>query len=180
MTTDETREVIRKIKSFRPFFQTGLSSTEHTRFVLDWHQVLEPYDFRDVDEALNKYFKDGDNIGKIPDVYYLTKFLQTTKEKSMITQGCVICPLCRETILEEKFDEHYGRCLSVDLIARKTEKFYQRKVNRKPLIEMEKAEFDTKYLTFVKQIANSSTEEKEKKILKQLVSLLEKIGGKDG
>lgn len=180
MTIEETKSIIQKIKTFRPFFQTGLSSKEHVNFVVEWHQVLEPYDYEDVNEELIKYFKNGDNIGKIPDIYYITKYLKTTKEKNMITKGCVVCPLCKVLIFEEKFDEHYRRCLSIDLIAKKSEKFYQRKINKKSLLKMNEHEFNLRYLDFVKQITNLSREEKEKKILNQLCKLLEKsVGGND-
>ena len=81
MTIEETKQIIQKVKNYRPFMQTGNSSREQGEFVMAWHDVLEPYDFADVDRKLLEYFKDGDNIGKIPDVFYLVKYLKTHEDK---------------------------------------------------------------------------------------------------
>ncbi len=119
MTIDETKKVIQKIKTFRPFFQTGNSSSEEINFRKEWHRVLESYDYEDVDRKLNEYFKDGDNVGRIPDAYYLVKFLKTHEEKQQAggTTDTRIRPYCRmiRVFLIESEVNYYGNFRNVKI-----------------------------------------------------------------
>ena len=59
MTKEESLKIVDKIKVYRQNF----TITDLTYF--EWFKVLEPYEYADVDEKLDKYLKDLDNEGKI-------------------------------------------------------------------------------------------------------------------
>lgn len=172
MTIDETKAIIRKIKTFRPFFQTGNGPREEAEFLREWHKVLEPYEHSDVDRKLVEYFRDGDNIGKIPDVYYITKYLKTHSEKQSSSGIWVRCPLCQKELAQNSFDSHYDRCSSVNYIYKKTEQYFNQTLDKRRLFEMPQDEFDKRYLDFLNKLLPKVSDLEEKTRLEKIVKLL--------
>lgn len=172
MTIEETKQIIQKVKNYRPFMQTGNSSREQGEFVMAWHDVLEPYEFVDVDRKLLEYFKDGDNIGKIPDVFYIVKFLKTHSEKQSSNGIWIRCPLCQKELAQNSFDNHYSRCSSVNYIYKKTEQYFCQTLNKRKLFEMSQEEFDKRYLDFLNKLLPKVSDLEEKTRLEKIVKLL--------
>lgn len=172
MTLDETKKVINKIKVFRPFFQTGNSKTEENEFKLSWHEVLEPYDYDDVDKKLNDYFMDGDNVGRIPDIHYIVKYLKNHKEKKETTGIIIRCPLCQKELQYSMFDYHYERCSSVEYICKNSERYFLQRIDKNKLFQMNKEQFDRKYLEFISALKDKIEDKNEKNNLEKLVRML--------
>ena len=172
MTIDEAKQVIRKIKTFRPFFQTGNGSREESEFLKEWYKVLEPYEFADVEQKLMEYFKDGENIGKIPDVFYITKHLKSHAEKRCAQGLWIRCPWCQEEVASPLFEEHYDRCLSVTFICKNAKTKFNQVVDPKKLISLPKEEFDKKYLIFIEKLIGKVTDIEEKDRLMRIAKVL--------
>lgn len=172
MKIDETKTIIRKIKAFRPFMQTGNSAREETEFLKEWHKVLEPYDYEDVDRKLDEYFRDGDNIGKIPDVYYITKYLKTHTEKFQANGVWIRCPLCQKEMAQSSLNNHYERCSSVNYVYNKTKEYYNKTLNKDKLFAMSKEEFDSTYLRFLKSLISIVHDTTEKSRIEKVYKLL--------
>lgn len=172
MTIDETKKVIQKIKTFRPFFQTGNSSSEEINFRKEWHRVLGSYDYEDVDRKLNEYFKDGDNVGRIPDVYYLVRYLKSSTDKRQSDGIWIRCNLCGEEIADKHFDRHFDRCSSVNYIYKKTQEIFNQKIDKSKLFKMTQEEFDRRYLCFLQQVKEKTTDEEEKNRVEKIIRML--------
>ena len=178
MTIYETKQVIQKIKTFRPFFQTGNSSAEEINFRKEWHKVLEPYDFEDVDRKLIEYFKDGDNIGKIPDAFYLTKYLKTHDSKRNSQGIWIKCQLCQEEMSLEEYDNHYERCASVEYICKQSIRVFGQRLNRNQMMNLSQKDFDKRYIYFLYQLQAKTKDFDEKTRLEKIIKLLEGKNGK--
>ena len=75
MSRKEVSDLLEKIQAYRQSFLIT------NAVINEWNRILEPYDYDDVNKKLDEYFKNGDNFGKYPDVYYLTKYLKSHDEK---------------------------------------------------------------------------------------------------
>ena len=162
MTALETKEIIQKIKIFRPFFQTGNSKSEERKFIEEWDKVLKDYSYEDVDKKVDEYFKDGNNIGKVPDPYYLVKYLNTETEKKSSDGLVVRCPICQKEMQACDFENHYGRCLSVSYICKRSKMYFGQTPDTEKLYAMEQREFNRKYLEFLKKLYEKPIPEWEK------------------
>ena len=54
----ETVKIIDKIKTFRQSFLKEKDTVDN------WHNVLKDYDYKDVDEKLDEYFRESKNFGQ--------------------------------------------------------------------------------------------------------------------
>lgn len=172
MTIEETKQIIQKVKNYRPFMQTGNSSREQGEFVMAWHDVLEPYDFADVDRKLLEYFKDGDNIGKIPDVFYLVKYLKTHEDKRNAQGIWVRCQLCQEEMSLSAYEKHYERCASVEYICKQSITEFGQRLNRKQMMGLSQEEFDKRYIGFLERLQAKVKDIDEKNRLGKIIKLL--------
>ena len=120
----ETQKIINKIKTFRQSFLVERDTVDN------WVNVLKDYDYKDVDEKLDEYFRESKNFGQYPDPYYLTKYLVKSNEKFSMSNITIKCSLCGKTVLQAKYQEHYDRCSSVDYVIRMNKRFYHRSLNR--------------------------------------------------
>ena len=85
----ETQKIINKIKTFRQSFLVEKDTVDN------WVNVLKDYDYKDVDEKLDEYFRESKNFGQYPDPYYLTKYLVKRNEKYSMNNINIKCRLCR-------------------------------------------------------------------------------------
>ncbi len=173
MTAAETKKIVKKIKIFRPFFQSGNGKQEEKEFIGEWHKVLKVYDYEDVDHKLDEYFNNGNNYGKIPDIHYLVKYLQTTEQKKTTGGIIVNCPRCGVELPLEEIDKHNSRCSSVSYLCMMSKKYFHQKLNRQKLFDLPDDEFDRKYLAFKKQLENKIPKEEQKELKK----IFKEIGG---
>lgn len=142
MTKQETITLLEKVKVFRQSFLTNKTVID------EWFKVLEPYDYKDVDEQLDEYFKDSNNFGKYPDAFYLTKHLKKTEDKVKIRTAEVRCQICNESMDYIEYKTHYDKCSSVDYVCSMSKKYFNKGLDRNKLMKLSKEEFDKKYWEF--------------------------------
>lgn len=163
MTREESTKIVDKIKLYRQSFMITNS------LYVEWFRILEPYDYKDVDKKLDEYFKDSDNFGRYPDVYYLTRYLRTIEEKKNAPSYTPICPHCRKEVTMDKFQKHYDRCSSVLYLREKSTKHFSKQLSYKKLMEASEKEFDEFYLKFCRELYDVLPNGLEKHLLENVI-----------
>lgn len=163
MNKEETMKLLEKIKTFRQSFLVKKDTVDN------WLNVLKDYDYKDVDQKLDEYFRESKNFGQYPDPYYLTKYLIKTDEKFSMSNIMIKCPLCFKTISQTKYDDHYDRCSSVDYVIRMYKKYYHRKLNRVELESLSDEKFDEMYWKFCESLYKTIPEGLQKKCLENAI-----------
>lgn len=152
MNREEVANLLEKIQAYRQSFLI-------TNVVLnEWSKILEPYDCEDVNRKLDEYFRNGDNFGRYPDVYYLTKYLKKKSEKMQSGHNYIRCQLCNEIVDLATYDKHFDRCSSADYLCQMSLKKYNKKLNRDKLMNASKDEFDKYYWEFCEKLIDDTTE----------------------
>lgn len=159
----ETQKIINKIKTFRQSFLVERDTVDN------WLNVLKDYDYKDVDEKLDEYFRESKNFGQYPDPYYLTKYLIKSNEKFSMSNITIKCSLCGKTVLQDKYQEHYDRCSSVDYVIRMNKRFYHRSLNRYALEKLPDNEFEEMYWRFCYNLYEIMPEGLEKRCLENAI-----------
>lgn len=142
----ETQKIINKITTFRQTFLIKKDTID------EWHKVLKDYDYKDVDEKLDEYFRESKNFGQYPDPYYLTKYLVKSKEKFSMNNITIKCSLCGEIVLQQEYEAHFDRCSSVDYVIRMYRKHYHRILNREDLKKLPDDKFEEMYWKFCESL----------------------------
>lgn len=155
MELKETKMVLKRIQN------------NYSSFVVDnylqseWHKELSKYDLEDVMEKLEQHFRSEQYGNQIPKLYYLTKYLKTTKEKQEEKVEYIYCNLCHEAFRIDEFDEHYDRCSSVNYFLKQYKKYFEKYLEREKLMNMSEEEFETNYAKLLKIVMERTTDEKE-------------------
>nr|DAW91333.1 MAG TPA: Loader and inhibitor of phage G40P [Bacteriophage sp.] len=152
MSRKEVSDLLEKIQAYRQSFLIT------NAVINEWNRVLEPYDYEDVDKKLDDFFKNGDNFGRYPDVYYLTKYLKKIEEKLKDGVNYVRCQMCQASIDLSEYNKHYDRCLSTDFLCKMSEKYFQKKLNRGKLMSSDKTTFDNYYWEFCEKLYEKITD----------------------
>ena len=152
MTIEETKQIVDKIKIHRPSFGGQFDKSGLDKLKLEWFRILEPYDYDDVNKKLDEYFKNGDNFGKYPDVYYLIKYL--TKHEDKLKSGVIYvrCQICKNLYSLTEYNEHFEKCNSIDYLCSMSLKYFNKKLNREKLENANKTEFDKYYWEFLDKL----------------------------
>lgn len=146
MDRKQVGDILEKIQIHRQSFLI-------TKPVLnEWARVLEPYDFEDVNNKLDEYFKDSDNFGRYPDVFYLVKFLKTIEEKNDIIIPKIICKICRKKVDYENYNKHFGRCSSIEYLDEMSKRYLEKDLNRDKLYSMDDLTFEKNYYGICRKI----------------------------
>lgn len=148
MDTKQVSEVLERIQANRQSFLI-------TNAVLnEWCNVLAPYDYYDVMKKLDDYFRDSDNFGRYPDVYYLTKFLKTIEEKKVLSVPHALCQICRQAVKYEDYQKHYDRCSSVEYLIEISNRYLSKPLSRKKLMDTDNETFEKYYYSTCKAVYN--------------------------
>lgn len=159
MNRMETQNILNKIKVFRQSFLILKETIE------EWTKILEPYDYQDVDKKLDEYFKETNNFGQYPDPYLLSRNLTTKIEKEKYRDITIICQICGEKVSHGAYNKHYDRCSSVDYICNMSERFYNKKIDKRELKQMSDDKFDKAYWNFCENLLNKLPDGLEKRAL---------------
>lgn len=163
MSRKEVSDLLEKIQAYRQSFLIT------NAVISEWNRILEPYDYIDVDKKLDEFFKNGDNFGKYPDVYYLTRYLKKHSEKSELGNPNVRCQLCRKIIKYSEYQEHYERCSSVNYLCNMSIKYFNQELNRNKLMSAEQKIFDEYYWAFKKKLLPKIEDERQKHFLENSI-----------
>lgn len=146
MTREEVTNIVDKVKVYR---QSFLVSDSVYR---EWSRILAPYDYADVSKKLDEYFQDGDNFGRYPDPYYLTRYLRTIDEKKATPNVSAICPICKKQMNPIDYRKHYDRCSSANYLSVQSKKHFGKTLSHQKLMEVTQEQFDEYYWKFCKQL----------------------------
>ena len=163
MEITETQKILRKITTFRQSFLIKKDTVD------EWHKILKDYDYKDVDNKLDDYFKESKNFGQYPDPYYLTKYLIKTNEKFSINNIMVKCSICGKKISQEQLEAHYDKCSSIDYIYRMHQKHYNTNIRKSELWELPDDTFNKMYWAFCNKLYNELPDGLEKKCLENAI-----------
>ena len=159
----EVNELLKKVQAYRQSFLI-------TKTVIsEWIRILEPYDSEDVNDKLDVFFKNGDNFGKYPDAYYLTKYLKRHDEKLKVGVNYCRCQICGTLVDLQQYDGHYDRCSSADYLCRMSQKHYNKKLNKDKMMASSKEEFDKYYWKFCEGLIEILDDGLEKHLLKNAI-----------
>ncbi len=182
MTIDETKLIVNKIKSFRPFFQTGFSKSQEIDFVRNWSRVFEPYDYHEVDRNLDTWFSEKGHFGKTPEPYELISGLLTIEHKIVIRDKNAIkirCPICFKKLGLVEFDNHFKRCSSIEFIVRTRKKYFGKVTEKNKLWQIDDEKFNELYLQYCNQLLLMQISNDERKGLQKVLESREVISGKE-
>ncbi|MEI3530136.1 MAG: hypothetical protein V8Q75_03555 [Bacilli bacterium] len=163
MSRKEVSDLLEKIQAYRQSFLIT------NAVIHEWNRVLEPYDYEDVNQKLDEFFKNGDNFGRYPDVYYLIKYLKRTDEKLKIGVSYVNCQICQRLIDNVEYEKHFDRCSSVDYLCRMSEKYFNKNLNKGKMYLATEKEFDDYYWKFCEKLLDVIPEGLEKHTLKNSI-----------
>lgn len=170
MTIEETKQIVDKIKIYRPNFGGQFDKSGFDKLKLEWFRILEPYDYADVNRKLDEYFEDTDNTNKYPDPYYLTRYVTKSEEKKKVGVIYIKCHICNKDIERNLFDKHFDRCSSVEYICRNYKKYYNKTIDRDKLWKLSDIEFGEKYWKFCESLLQvTGMSELEKRALTNTV-----------
>lgn len=163
MTRAETKQIVDKIQVYRQSFLITNNVYQ------EWFRILESYDYEDVDKKLDEFFQNGDNFGRYPDVYYLTKYLKKHNEKLKNGITYVRCQICQKVIEFNEYEEHFDKCSSIEYLAKMSSRIYNKVLNKNKLFDLNNNEFEQKYWQFCNQIIDKLDEGQEKYNLKNSI-----------
>ncbi len=163
MTREEGKKIVDKVQVFRQSFL--ITQTVYQ----EWFRVLEPYDYYDVEKKLDDYFRDSDNFGKYPDVYYLTKYLKTEEEKKILSVPHVSCQICKKSVKYEDYQRHYDRCSSVDYVVEMSKRYLDKTFNKDKLMSADDNTFKKFYYSTCKDIYNKMPDGFPKHLLENVL-----------
>lgn len=151
MTRNEVDNLLDKIRLYRQFFISHLKNrNELQAFADEWFRILEPYDAEDINENLDKFLMNEDNLSKNPDVYQLIKRTLKITEKKKKGRIYTRCMFCGKEI-DYAFDDHEDRCRSVIYISKICNRYLGKNIESEELYKMSKGRFEKKYIaTLVK------------------------------
>lgn len=170
MTIEETTNLVDKIKIHRPNFGSYLDKAGMSRLKIEWHKVLEQFDYEDVDKKLDDFLQDSKNFGVPPEVHYLIKYLKTHDEKLKVGINYVRCQNCQQVVELTEYDKHYDRCSSIEYLCKIAEKHYNRKLNKEELWKLSDEDFEEKYWKVCEELKSKSLGEQLKYSLENALS----------
>lgn len=113
MEKNETMSILSKIKTN----YTDFSVNEET--INNWHEVLKDYSYFDIEDKLKEYLRTDND--KPPRLNHLTNGIKTLIEKYDESNNYIVwCNLCKRQMTFKNYNEHYGRCLQVETLWKKS------------------------------------------------------------
>ena len=167
MTKEESSRIVDRVKIYRQNFVIGNS------IYAEWFRILEPYDYEDVNKKLEEYLRNADNYNRIPDPYYLTKFLNTIEQKEKKEVIIVSCTLCGKKINILEYEIHYSRCLSAKYLCKESKKHFNRELDYERLMNAPDKKFEDFYWDFSKKLLDQLPDGIQKHSLENSIRLHE-------
>ena len=179
MRRSEVMSLIKKVKTHREFFGVRPNGEDITSLIEDeWARLFEDYDYTDIDEILERWLMNENNIGKVPDAFYLRKYALTTEDKKSSSGVAIYCEVCGKAlnvhVREKKIvnrteaDEHMSRCRSVRYLKQLYRRYFDREIDEETetdLKQMSKEKFDTTYYLILEKAYKKMPESFDKQLL---------------
>lgn len=164
MSEKEIKEFMQRVKSYYQEF-----ATDDYKFN-EWKSVLKNYDNNDVHKSFEKHISSEQWGRNIPQLSFLVKYLVKVEDKNKCKDYYIYCPICKELMINNKFDKHYERCSSVLYLNSQSIKFFNKEIDREKYMNMDRVDFDEKYDKMIKLVFSKTTDEMQKNIIKNMYS----------
>ena len=173
MELKETVELINRIKTFRPRMYDTFNEYQMNHMQIEWHKVLQPYDYEDVNKALVHFFE-TDTKQSYPGVYMLIRGLVTKKSKENSKVIKTNCQLCQKEIYLSDYTKHYCRCSSCNYLIDISKKYLDKQLNYEKLFEIPDETFEKIYNKVCKDVYLTMPDGQQKKHLEDYLLKIQK------
>lgn len=113
MERSDTASILKRIRTNYPDFFIDDEVLE------EWHKELVHYSYLDIEEQLNEYLRTDNN--KPPRLNHLVKGIKTLEQKYDEAHDYIVnCNLCKRQMTFKNYNDHYGRCLQVETLWKKS------------------------------------------------------------
>lgn len=175
MTRENTKQLIKKLFIYRSYLRNSNSEQILTDMTNEWFRVLANYDYADVDENLDDFFKE--ETTKVPDPYQLIRGLKTIEQKNRRSNTYIYCDVCKKPLEvyvngskmdRTEADSHMSRCRSVRYLKQIYPKYIGREIDKeteKDLKNMNQYKFDETYYLILKKVHEVMPEGFDKQLL---------------
>lgn len=155
MTIEDTKEFMKRIKQHYQEFSVD------TYKIKEWYRELEKYDLEDVNRKLDDHLRSERWGNEIPKLYFLTKYLITSKEKQSVKSYVTTCSNCGKVINFNNWDKHIERCNSVEYLNKQSMRFFGKEIDKEKYMNMGEEEFIKKYEMTLNKILDESKNKAE-------------------
>lgn len=164
MERAEVIKLIDFITIHRPNFKSRLGDKVFKDMVNDWTRIMGAYDYEDVFDNLETFFKNENNYGKDPDAYQLIRGLLTIEDKKTNSLGEVSCMFCGRWFNRLEIHEHEDRCRSIKYLQKVYRNYFSRELEDLPkLYDMNNQDFEKAYMYVLEKALPMVTDPVEKK-----------------
>lgn len=161
MELKDVKVILKRIQVNYPSF-TNDSYTQS-----EWYRELKDYDMEDVMKKLEEHMRSEQYGATTPKLYFLTKYLKTTKEKQKVEHFKLQCSICGKFVDEELFDKHYERCLDVNYIYLIRKIYFDTEISdemKERYRNLSDESFNTKYMEFLDNVYDRVSKEEQNRI----------------
>lgn len=170
MTRTDVIRIIDKIVIHRPFFKSRLGDKVLTNLIIEWEKIMEPYDYEDIENNLDAFFRDENNYGREPDAYQLIRGLYKSKEKEEKNKGNVGCQFCGRVLTQLEMEKHEPRCRSIKYLQRLYAKYFNRTLaDLEKLYNIADKEFNEDYIKVLERTLPLVKNEAEKRSMSNVI-----------
>jgi hypothetical protein len=136
-----------------------------------WLDELQQYDKTDVMEKIKKMIASGNYRISAPQLVSITSGLVKTDKKIdwnrtvTFCKGCNKAFQCDNTGYSKEYDEHRGKCNSINYIIKQRKKWFNKDTTRAELWAMSEQEFNERYNELLHYIHDHTDNETEKTMI---------------
>lgn len=141
----------------------------------EWYRELRDYDFEDVNKKLESHLRSETYGESIPKLFFLTKYLEKSKDKGKRLRCDVSCPICKEWFDVDELNRHYERCSSINYLNKQSLKYKGEEIDRKAYLNLSYEDFNKKYDAICEYVYKHTEDEEEKHYIKNYLN--SKYGG---
>ena len=141
----------------------------------EWYKELKDYDFEDVNKKLESHLRSEQYGDSIPKLFFLTKWLEKSKDKGKRLCCEVGCPICKQWFDVDELHSHYERCSSVNYLNKKSLEYKGEELDKELYLNMSYEDFNKKYDEICEYIRKHTKDEDEKKYITNYLN--SKYGG---
>ena len=142
----------------------------------EWYKELKDYDSEDVNKRLESHLRSEQYGESIPKLFFLTKYIEKSKEKGKRLCCEVECPLCKKWFDVDELNRHYDRCSSINYLNTQSIKYFGTGIDREVCLKMSFEDFNKKYDEVCEYVYKHTKDEDERKYIRNYLN--SKFGGK--
>lgn len=181
MTRLETQELINLVTLYRPSYTNNFDDRQRTSLIDEWFSKLNEYDFNDIKDNLNNFFRDESY--RIPTPFDLIRGIRTISQKNNKGETYIYCDVCRkplEVFINKETNKmnrteanaHIDRCHSIRYLGQLYRRYFNREIPASDIQNMKhmsKYEFDEVYYKILEKAYERMSVGETKQLLKRVL-----------